>query len=902
MILLHLEIDSAGETYFRTESFSDDDQKGFWASPEQVFQTVCEIVVKREDVFLLDDGRVTTTQRNLLMFFSDIRKRKFKYGIFLGDDVIAARSLFLYAAKLVQNGRCLPSLEVVDSRGYARWRMFSDDELNVPDTLPGAVMFVRRSVDSLMRLSSRSVLEMEEKSYSTLHDAWLAALRNDSGLIKWNDVDELKEFACNINEWQSPLCVSQKERASLVFKLISPLSADGEWLITIPRAPSSRASLISLGQAASLFPPLKYMQGTQGVISIADAENFMRDGAKKLADAGYKIDVPKGILGEHVTAEEDIEELPNSSSSLQRRFEVKTTIRVAGEIVTEAELEFLLAQDSNLVYFRERWIEVDKSILREALRELRATAPKRVNLYDAISLSLGISKQGRLRIAKARAHGWLRGLLNELKGKDTFDLIQPPQGLKATLRDYQLRGVSWLLFLAKYGFGPCLADDMGLGKTIQTIAYILHLKETSRLAGPALIVAPVSVTTNWHREFSRFAPSLKVYLHQGSFRMQGYDFDMRCRKVDVVITGYSLLVKDFKSISSVKFSTLVLDEAQVVKNADTHVSKAARALQVQNRIALTGTPVENSPDDLWSIQAFLNPGLLGDKLEFSKNFTKPIKEDSRSQATAKLKHIIEPFILRRMKTDEGIAAELGEKREVREYCPLSWEQRRLYEDAFTSFKTDLLADIDARSRQGKMLALLTRLKEICDAPELPAGDISVAPTGGKIARLIDLLESIFESGESVLIFTQYARMGRMLRTHLRNVFGRRISFLHGGLTPSARENEINEFNASKEPTAFILSLKAGGFGLNLTKATHVIHYDRWWNPAVENQATDRAHRIGQTKTVFVHTFISPGTLEDHIDTLLESKRLLANEIVTTGESFLMKMSDNEFEKMVRLDG
>jgi SNF2 family DNA or RNA helicase len=294
--------------------------------------------------------------------------------------------------------------------------------------------------------------------------------------------------------------------------------------------------------------------------------------------------------------------------------------------------------------------------------------------------------------------------------------------------------------------------------------------------------------------------------------------------------------------------------------------------------------------------------LLGERQEFSRAFTKPIKEDSRNPAAAKLKRIIEPFILRRMKTDESIASELGDKKEIREYCPLTPLQRRLYEDALISFKSDNLADPDARNRQGRMLALLTKLKEICDTPELVQGDLAATLSSGKIARLMDLLESVFEAGESALIFTQYAKMGRILRDHLKNSFGRRIPFLHGSLTPNARENEIKAFNDSVDPTAFILSLKAGGFGLNLTKATHVIHFDRWWNPAVENQATDRAHRIGQTKTVFVHTFISPGTLEDHIDALLESKRLLANEIVTSGESFLLRMSDGEFERMVRLDG
>jgi SNF2 family DNA or RNA helicase len=280
----------------------------------------------------------------------------------------------------------------------------------------------------------------------------------------------------------------------------------------------------------------------------------MRDGAKLLGDAGYKVEVPEGVLGDHITARVDIEDAQHSSStSAGPRFAAKITVLVDGETVTREELEFLLAQKGKFVFFRDRWIEIDRAVLREALKELCAAAPKKISLYDAISLSLGIAAKGRLKISESRAHGWLRGLLNELKGKDSLSLITPPRGLKGTLRDYQLRGASWIAFLSKYGFGPCLADDMGLGKTIQTIAYILHARETSNVSIPALVVAPVSVTTNWLREFNRFAPALKVYLHQGPFRMQGYDFNLRCRKVDIVITGYSLLVKDFRNFSYLKF-------------------------------------------------------------------------------------------------------------------------------------------------------------------------------------------------------------------------------------------------------------------------------------------------------------------------------------------------------------
>ncbi|MBQ6339567.1 MAG: DEAD/DEAH box helicase, partial [Kiritimatiellae bacterium] len=342
----------------------------------------------------------------------------------------------------------------------------------------------------------------------------------------------------------------------------------------------------------------------------------------------------------------------------------------------------------------------------------------------------------------------------------------------------------------------------------------------------------------------------------------------------------------FRLFADMSFSALVLDEAQMIKNPDTQAARAARALDVPVKVALTGTPLENSANDIWSIEEFLNPGLLGERKDFEQTFTRTIREDAQSGATARLKHILEPFMLRRLKTAPGIAAELGPKREIREYCPLSPAQRRRYEDALAAYRTDVAAADGVPSR-GRMLALLTELKLVCD------GD-------GKFERLGDLLGSIFANGESCLVFTQYAKVGRQIRDFLREEFGRKFPFLHGSLSPAEREAEIRAFDADPEPNAFILSLKAGGFGLNLTRATHVIHFDRWWNPAVENQATDRAHRIGQTRTVFVHTFICAGTLEDRIDEMLVAKRQLADEVIAGGESFLLKMNPREFERTVSL--
>ena len=656
--------------------------------------------------------------------------------------------------------------------------------------------------------------------------------------------------------------------------------------------------LISLGQAASVFPPLRALRGGTVELSRAEAETFLQTGAAALTAAGYPVTIPDGVAGEHVSAAAELETAdgatdgPAPADAAARRITPKLTIRVDGEPVTEQEIEFLLDQGSSLVFFRNRWIEVDRNVLREALRALRATKAKKLSVREATAFALGLGRLGRLRIDEVKAHGWLRGLLNELRGDQAFAVLPAPRGLRGTMRDYQLRGYSWLAFLAKWGFGPCLADDMGLGKTVQVIAYMLHAKEevkklNLKKLNAALVVAPVSVTTNWARELKKFAPGLKVMLHQGPDRLIGGSFAMACAKADVVVTGYSLLVKDFQMFADASFSALVLDEAQAIKNPDTQAARAARALDAPVKIALTGTPLENSANDLWSIEDFLNPGLLGERRDFEETFTRAIREDAMSGATARLKHILEPFMLRRLKTAPGIAAELGPKREIREYCPLSPAQRRRYEDALAAYRADVAA-ADGEPSRGRMLALLTELKLVCD------GD-------GKLARLGDLLEGIFANGESCLVFTQYAKVGRQIREFLREEFGRTFPFLHGSLSPSEREAEIAAFNADPEPNAFILSLKAGGFGLNLTRATHVIHFDRWWNPAVENQATDRAHRIGQTKTVFVHTFICTGTLEDRIDELLAAKRQLADEVVAGGESFLLKMGQREFERTVSLE-
>lgn len=886
MVFLHLFHDAEGRSAFGAETNRPGVEGMYPLTGEALLDAVRAVVwypneLEGEASASSEVDRVVPSLPNLLMFLSDVRERMFKRGVFLAPDVLDAATHFRAVAEDVAEGRFLPDLEERADGFRAVWRPLRP----VPP-------FARRLLDGFVRRAAWSALERDDERHATVDDAWLAALRSETGILRWEGADDARDLMQRLSVWRAPLRISPEDRAALSFTLVAPSVEDGDWTLTLARPPSTRLGFIALGQAAALCPPLKALDGERLALSRAEAENFLRIGAPALRAAGYAVTVPDGLVGEHLSAVAELETATSDGAdAVDAPVAARLTIRVDGEIVTEEDVRFLLDQDSPLVFFRNRWIEVDRNVLREALRAFRSARGQKLSLREAVGFACGVGRLGRLRVDEVRAHGWLRGLLNELNDAQKFKLLPPPRGLAATLRDYQQRGYSWLAFLTKWGFGPCLADDMGLGKTIQTIAYVLNRKE---MAGdtrptPVLVVAPVSVTTNWVREFRRFAPGLSVLLHQGARRGLGHSFRTTCRSADVVVTGYSLLVKDWDDLSHVGFGVLVLDEAQTIKNPDTRVSRAAQGLPAPVKIALTGTPLENSARDLWALEAFLNPGLLGERRTFDEDYVRPLREDARTGAAAKLKRLLEPFMLRRLKTDPGIASELGAKREIREYCSLSQIQRRHYEDALAAYRNDVAeGNLSDRARRGRALALLTELKLICD------GD-------GKMARLDELLADIFAAGESCLVFTQYAKVGRALRDHLLETFGVSFPFLHGGLSPTRREAEIQAFNASDEPTAFILSLKAGGFGLNLTRATHVIHFDRWWNPAVENQATDRAHRIGQNKTVFVHLFMCAGTLEDHIDELLETKRLLADEVVGAGEAFLLKMGGAAFEQAVSLD-
>ncbi len=755
------------------------------------------------------------------------------------------------ALLLVADGKFYPDLVKEDDGWHARWRALGADN---------------EWVDEYVRGPSVTVLseDAEDQRYETLHDAWAMALRSRTGLVRWDDA-ECAAFAAELAEWHGGGREDVEARRALCFSFNAANDpGEGAFALSCPR-PKGRAQYRALGQAVSVWGALRGLRSAgaslEARLSKAEAEDFVRRGARELADAGYSV---SGVdLAATVAAAAEID---GSAADVTRddKKSVRLKIKVAGEEVSAEEIRFLLEQNSTLVFFRDRWIEVDRGILREALRALEKADKTKAN---PLSFALGIGAVGRMEVGEV-----LAGVVAEIPG------------FEGSLRDYQARGVEWISFLTDNGFGALLADDMGLGKTIQTIAWILRsrnrplrvgatLGEATEPSGASaegsgvrgqgvrvLIVAPLTLLSNWRHEFAKFAPSLRVYVHQGDMRHVGSGF--KKAEADVVVTSYALIVRDHREFAEVEWGGIVIDEAQAIKNPDTHAARAIRALGVRRRLALTGTPIENSVADIWSLEEFLNPGLLGDRRSFADRFVKPLATDPSSAQGKKLRRALEPFVLRRLKSDPAVAGELGEKREVREYCALAPAERAEYEGALADYRA-------GERRQGDIFALLTRLKLACD------GFDGETVSGGKADRLVELVETIFENGESVLVFTQYAKVGEALRKLLEGRFAQPIAFLHGGLSAAQREEQIALFGGTAGPAAFVLSLRAGGFGLNLTKATHVIHYDRWWNPAVEGQATDRAHRIGQEKTVFVHVFVTEGTVEERVEEILDRKESLA---------------------------
>lgn len=588
--------------------------------------------------------------------------------------------------------------------------------------------------------------------------------------------------------------------------------------------------------------------------------------------------------------------------------------------LSEEEFEQLIRQKQRLLKIRGHWVQLTPDLFQQLQETLKKSKGKSALTFrDVMKMHLTAPSVAEEAIEEederesyplsleVELNQHLLQLLHQLQETKHIPILDQPASFCGTLRKYQLEGSSWLLFLRRFGLGACLADDMGLGKTVQFITYLLYLREYGQADIPSLLICPTSVIGNWQKELERFAPSLKVFIHYGNHRPKKDAFLAAIEGADLVITSYALSHLDESELSSLTWNAICLDEAQNIKNAYTKQASAVRDLQARHRIALTGTPIENRLSELWSIFDFLNPGYLGSLGDFARRYVQPIERDQDPVLIGQVQRLIQPFLLRRVKTDPHIQLDLPEKNEGKEYVPLTAEQGALYETAIQ----DMFARMENTSpmeRRGLILTTLSRLKQLCDHPALflgePAGRDEPSRSH-KLERLLELVEDIRQKGERCLIFTQYIEMGNMLQRILnREGFGP-VFFLNGSTKKEARDEMIARFQDESLPdsqrgTIFILSLRAGGTGLNLTQANHVIHFDRWWNPAVENQATDRAHRIGQQRNVQVYKFISLGTIEERIDEMMERKQTLSQQIVGSGESWITELSTSELRELFAL--
>ncbi|MEV6305236.1 DEAD/DEAH box helicase [Actinoplanes sp. NPDC051861] len=865
--------------------------------------------------------------------------------------------LCAFAASLVRRGRVLPGVRVTGPRPSAWWRpvLVGSDAVRhaaLRDRMPPACRAEQPSgsavavageragdlmAEALDRLVDGLVRVRLAESDVTLGDyGWLAALTGEPEFDATPALTD--ELIGRLDAWFAQAARGAEVR--VCFRLSDPrehepvmpddvplpedawrlqflLQAADEPSVLVSAAdvwrdqyaPLSRWTshpqerlLAGLGRAARLYPELgealRQARPAEMLLDTEGAHRFLSHAAL-LDEAGYGVLLPAWWrrrpslgLSLEVRGRDPVSTiLRDHAVGLREMVDYRWGLALGGRTLTEDELSDLTRAKVPLVRLRGRWVFLDRQRLAAGL-DFLSRGGGRMTAGDALkTMRLLPPEELPLPVTDARGEGWLADLLTGQLDQ-RLELLEAPPGLFGELRPYQKRGFSWLAFLDQLGLGACLADDMGLGKTVQLLALLLHHR-----AGPALLICPLSVLGNWQREVRRFAPSLTVRVLHGAGRDDPAEL---ADGADLVLTTYATAVHDADALAAISWDRVVLDEAQHIKNSGSGAAKAVRRFPARNRIALTGTPVENRLSELWSILDFLNPGVLASAHTFRARFAVPIERYGEEDAAFRLRQATRPFLLRRTKQDPVIAGELPSKRHVRHLCGMTTEQVSLYRAVLDDLKQRLDEPGD-KARKGLVLAAMTKLKQVCVHPALLLKDGSPLPgRSGKIDRLEEILDHALGAGESVLCFTQFARFGAMLQPHLAARFGVPVRFLHGGTPRGARDTMIAEFQQAGEPGIFVLSLKAGGTGVNLTAANHVVHVDRWWNPAAETQASDRAFRIGQRRDVHVHNLVCLGTLEERIDQLVADKGVLAERVVGTGESWLSALSTQELRDLIAL--
>ncbi|MGK8553399.1 DEAD/DEAH box helicase [Nocardia gipuzkoensis] len=859
----------------------------------------------------------------------------------LPDQVVAGDLRFLAhvargVERWVRAGRVVPELRREDGEWWVRWRLVGGErqrawlaELAV--AMPQALRVAGRPA----ALLDDMVTELTDPIARALVDLpgtphpLVAALVGDTPLE--NGSYQVAEV---LEQWRASLTGDEPE---LVLRLLEP---DGEFgagdetvalwrlevcLAVTGEAPKSvplhddpnlvRIAVDKLGAAQRAYPRLRDLPSDPRSMDLLLPTEVVVDlvahGAHALHAAGVRLLLPRAWSVAEPSMRLRVDSaVPAAESTVGMRGLVSYRWELAlGDIVlTPAEMERLVRGKSDLVQLRGQWVQADHKVLAAAARYVAAhTDDSPITFADMLGEIAG-SRVQQVPIAEVTASGWAADLLD---GAHAPAPVAPPVGLKAELRPYQERGLAWLATMSRMGCGAILADDMGLGKTVQVLALLVHERETAAGApaetaqpGPTLLVCPMSVVGNWQREAERFAPDLRVWVHHGAGRLAGAELDETVAAADLVISTYALLARDVEELGRQPWDRVVLDEAQHIKNAGTRQARAARSLPARHRLALTGTPVENRLEELRSIMDFAMPKVLGSPQSFRARFAVPIERERDENAISRLRWLTRPFVLRRVKTDPAVISDLPDKLEMTVRANLTVEQAALYQ-AVVDDMLAKLEDAEGMARKGAVLGALTRLKQVCNHPAHFLGDGSGvlhrgAHRSGKLALVEDVLDAVLADGEKALLFTQFREFGELVAPYLIERFGAEIPFLHGGVPKQKRDDMVTRFQAPDGPPLMLLSLKAGGTGLNLTAANHVVHLDRWWNPAVENQATDRAFRIGQRRNVQVRKLVCVDTIEERIDEMITGKRQLADLAVGAGENWITELSTDELRDLFTL--
>ncbi len=826
----------------------------------------------------------------------------------------------------VRAGRVVPSLALIDGQWWPRWKLVGGERQRAwISELAVAMPSVQRAVDRPKKILEHITDELTDPIVRAVlgkpdsGHPLLAALIADDPYP-----DGTQQISTLLEKWRGSLTVDEP---GLVLRLLEPdddgddeeslwtlqvcLRADGEAPVPIPLGRKVDAVLLStavrkLGEAVAAYPRLRDLPSRDDSLDLLLPTSVVIDlvehGATALQATGTTVLLPRAWTRLDPSMRLRVESPAVTKAAADRAVGMDELVsydwqlQLGDMVLTEAEMNRLAVSKGDLVRLRGQWVLADGGQLARAAKYVAEHHGDGTPL-STLMRDLTLADPPPAVVEDIRATGWAATLLEPGASPEPIPM---PAGVHATLRPYQQRGLDWLAFMSRLGLGAVLADDMGLGKTLQVLTLLAH--EQSPM--PTLLVAPMSVVGNWQREAQKFTPGLRVMVHHGPARLKDAELDTAIVEHDLVVTTYALMAKDRAQLAQQSWRRVVLDEAQHIKNSGTVQAKAALAIPAEHKLALTGTPVENRLDELRSILDFANPGMLGRPSDFRKRFSVPIEREKDENAVSRLRAITSPFILRRVKTDPSVISDLPAKNEMTVRANLTAEQAGLYKAVVDEMMAQI-ADAKGMKRKGAVLSALTRLKQVCNHPAHFLSDGSpVLKRGhhrsGKIGLVEDMLDSILGENEKALLFTQFREFGDIVAPYFAERFGTAVPFLHGGVTKSKRDAMVEAFQADGGPPIMMLSLKAGGTGLNLTAANHVVHLDRWWNPAVENQATDRAFRIGQRKNVSVQKLLCVGTVEERIDSMLYSKQDLANLAVGTGENWVTEMDTAELHELFRL--